>query len=90
MKKKKQTKPKDMSIRAVKGKSVIHAEKSVDEAWERLLKIREKLGKRGKTTESSENPEDEEMERLAKIGEELGKGWESEKSAVEILSEMRR
>jgi prevent-host-death family protein len=29
-------------------------------------------------------------ERLLKIGEELGKGWQSEKSAVEILSEMRR
>ena len=29
-------------------------------------------------------------ERLMKIGEELGKGWQSEKSAVEILSEMRR
>jgi hypothetical protein len=30
------------------------------------------------------------MERLAKIGEEISKGWQSEKSAVEILSEMRR
>ena len=29
-------------------------------------------------------------ERLVRIGEELGKGWQSEKSAVEILSEMRR
>lgn len=37
-------------------------EKSADDVWERLLKIRE----------------------------ELGKGWQSEKSAVEILSEMRR
>jgi len=27
---------------------------------------------------------------LLKIGEELSKGWQSEKSAVEILSEMRR
>lgn len=34
--------------------------------------------------------DDEVWERLLKIGEELGKGWESEKSAVEILSEMRR
>lgn len=33
---------------------------------------------------------DEVWERLIKIGEELGKGWQSEKSAVEILSEMRR
>jgi prevent-host-death family protein len=34
--------------------------------------------------------DDEVWERLLKIGEELGKGWQSEKSAVEILSEMRR
>jgi prevent-host-death family protein len=33
---------------------------------------------------------DEVWERLMNIGEELGKGWQSEKSAVEILSEMRR
>jgi uncharacterized protein (DUF433 family) len=29
-------------------------------------------------------------DRLVKIGEELDKGWHSDKSAVEILSEMRR
>lgn len=34
--------------------------------------------------------DDEVWERLMEIGEELGKGWQSEKSAVEILSEMRR
>jgi prevent-host-death family protein len=34
--------------------------------------------------------DDEVWERLMKIGEELGKGWQNEKSAVEILSEMRR
>ncbi|CAG0992153.1 hypothetical protein ANAEL_02361 [Anaerolineales bacterium] len=34
--------------------------------------------------------DDEVWERLMKIGEELSKGWQSEKSAVEILSEMRR
>jgi len=37
-----------------------------------------------------EKSADEVWERLIKIGEELGKGWQSEKSAVEILSEMRR
>jgi prevent-host-death family protein len=37
-----------------------------------------------------EKSADEVWERLLKIGEELGKGWKSEKSAVEILSEMRR
>jgi prevent-host-death family protein len=34
--------------------------------------------------------DDEVWDRLMKIREELGKGWQSEKSAVEILSEMRR
>jgi prevent-host-death family protein len=34
--------------------------------------------------------DDEVWERLIKIGEELAKGWQSEKSAVEILSEIRR
>ena len=33
---------------------------------------------------------DKVWDRLVKIGEELGKGWQSEKSMVEILSEMRR
>jgi len=37
-----------------------------------------------------EKSADEVWERLMKIGEELSKGWQSEKSAVEILSEMRR
>jgi len=65
MKKKKQPKPKDISIRVVKskrGKAAVSTEKSVNEVWDRLMKI----------------------------GEELGKGRQSEKSAVEILSEMRR
>ena len=33
---------------------------------------------------------DEVWERLVQLGEEIGKGWQSEKTAVEILSEMRR
>ena len=33
---------------------------------------------------------DEVWERLMELGEEIGKGWQNEKSAVEILSEMRR
>ncbi len=37
-----------------------------------------------------EKSADEVWERLMKIGEELSKGWQSEKSAVEILSELRR
>jgi prevent-host-death family protein len=37
-----------------------------------------------------EESTDEVWERLLALGEEIGKGWQSEKSAVEILSEMRR
>ena len=37
-----------------------------------------------------EKSADEVWERLLELGEELGKVWQSEKSAVEILSEMRR
>ena len=33
---------------------------------------------------------DEVWEKLVQLGEEIAKGWQSEKSAVEILSEMRR
>jgi hypothetical protein len=65
MKKKRQTKPKDISTRTGKGKRgkvATPSEKPVDDAWERLLRIREKLGQ----------------------------GPQSEKSSLEILSEMRR
>ena len=37
-----------------------------------------------------EKSADEVWERLMKVREELGKGWQSAKSAVELLSEMRR
>jgi prevent-host-death family protein len=37
-----------------------------------------------------EKSAEEVWERLMKIGEEISKGWQSGKSAVEILSEMRR
>jgi len=47
-------------------------------------------GKRGKTVASSKKSDDEVWERLLKIRNELGKGWQSEQSAVEILTEMRR
>ncbi len=33
---------------------------------------------------------DDVWERLMRLGEEIAKGWQSEKTAVEILSEMRR
>lgn len=34
--------------------------------------------------------DDEVWERLMQLGEEISKSWKNEKSAVEILSEMRR
>ncbi|GAB4495871.1 MAG: hypothetical protein Fur0016_15190 [Anaerolineales bacterium] len=34
--------------------------------------------------------EDEVWARLEQLGQEIAQGWQSEKSAVEILSEMRR
>jgi prevent-host-death family protein len=37
-----------------------------------------------------EKSANEVWERLQQLGEEISKAWESEKSAVEILSEMRR
>jgi prevent-host-death family protein len=37
-----------------------------------------------------EKSADEVWERLQQLGEEISKGWQSEKSAVEMLSEMRR
>jgi prevent-host-death family protein len=37
-----------------------------------------------------EKAADDVWERLERLGEEISKVWESDKSAVEILSEMRR
>jgi hypothetical protein len=82
MKKKKQTKPKDIGTRAEKeqrGKAAV----VTDDGWERLLKLREKLRKTADTN-------DETIKRLEKLGQAVSKSWQSEKSAVEILSEMRR
>jgi len=54
------------------------------------IRIRAEKGQRGKIIVPAEKPANETLERLLKIGEEISKGWQSEKSAVEILSEMRR
>lgn len=81
MTKKNPIKPKNIDAGAGKeqrGKAPADA----DDARERLMKIREKLRKA--------TPHAEVTEHLEKIGEEIAKGWQNEKSAVEILSEMRR
>ncbi len=92
MHKKKQPKTEEIGIRELKSRAseVIRAVKE-----ERARYI---VTQRGKPAAlivpvdavPSKKSDDEVWERLMKIGEELGKGWQSEKSAVEILSEMRR
>jgi len=92
MKKKKQAKIEEIGIRELKSRAseVIRAVKE-----ERARYV---ITQRGKPAAiivpldaaPPEKSADEVWERLLKIGEELGKGWQSEKSAVEILSEMRR
>ena len=92
MKKKKQPKTEEIGIRELKSRAseVVRAVKE-----ERARYI---ITQRGKPAAliipldalPLKKSDDEVWERLMKIGEELGKGWQSEKSAVEILSEMRR
>jgi prevent-host-death family protein len=90
--KKKQPKTEEIGIRELKSRAseVIRAVKE-----ERARYV---ITQRGKPAAliipldaaTPEKSGDEVWERLMKLGEELGKGWQSEKSAVEILSEMRR
>jgi prevent-host-death family protein len=92
MKKKKQPKTEEIGIRELKSRAseVVRAVKE-----ERARYV---ITQRGKPAAliipldaaPPEKSADEVWERLLKIGQELGKGWQSEKSAVEILSEMRR
>ena len=92
MRKKKQPKTEEIGIRELKRRAseVIRAVKE-----ERARYV---ITQRGKPAAiivpldaaPSEKSADEVWEQLLKIGEEIGKGWQSEKSAVEILSEMRR
>jgi prevent-host-death family protein len=92
MSKKKQSRIKEIGIRELKSRAseVVRAVKE-----ERARYV---ITQRGKPAAiivpldaaPPEKSADEVWERLIKIGEELGKGWQSEKSAVEILSEMRR
>jgi prevent-host-death family protein len=92
MKKKKQPKTEEIGIRELKSRAseVIRAVKE-----ERARYV---ITQRGKPAAiiipvdavPLKTSDDEVWARLMKIREELGKGWQSEKSAVEILSEMRR
>ena len=92
MKRKKQPKTEEIGIRELKSRAseVVRAVKE-----ERARYV---ITQRGKPAAiiipvdavPLKKSDDEVWERLIKIGEELGQGWQSEKSAVEILSEMRR
>ena len=92
MRKKKQPKTEEIGIRELKSRAseVIRAVKE-----ERARYV---ITQRGKPAAiivpldaaPAEKSADEAWERLLELGEEISKGWQSDKSAVEILSEMRR
>ena len=90
--KQKQNKTEEIGIRELKSRAS-EVVRAVKEERERYV-----ITQRGKPAAlliplDSALPEksaDEVWDRLMKIGEEISKGWQSEKSAVEILSEMRR
>lgn len=92
MRKKKQPKTEEIGIRELKSRAseVIRAVKE-----ERARYV---ITQRGKPAAiivpldaaPTEKSADEVWERLLELGEEISKGWQSDKSAVEILSEMRR
>jgi prevent-host-death family protein len=92
MRRKKQPKTEEIGIRELKSRAS-EVVRSVKEDRARYI-----ITQRGKPAAMiipldaapPQKSADEVWERLLKIGEELGKGWQSEKSAVEILSEMRR
>ncbi len=92
MQKKKQPRTEEIGIRELKSRAseVVRAVKE-----ERARYVITQRGKPAAIiipvdTAPPEKSADEVWERLRKLGEEIGKNWESEKSAVEILSEMRR
>ncbi len=93
MKKKKQPKTEEIGIRELKSRAseVVRAVKE-----ERARYVVTQRGKpvavivpMDAVPPEKDSPDDA-WERLLKLRDELGKGWQSEKSAGEILSEMRR
>jgi prevent-host-death family protein len=92
MRKKKQPRTEEIGIRELKSRAseVVRAVKE-----ERARYV---ITQRGKPAAiivpldaaPPEKSAEEVWERLQQLGEEISKGWQSEKSAVEILSEMRR
>lgn len=92
MRKKKQARTEEIGIRELKSRAS-EVVRAVKEDRARYV-----ITQRGKPAAlivpldaaPPEKSTDEVWERLMKIGEEVAKGSQSEKSAVEILSEMRR
>jgi prevent-host-death family protein len=92
MRKKKQPRTEEIGIRELKSR-VSEVVRAVKEERARYV-----ITQRGKPAAliipvdalPPKKSDDEVWERLMEIREELGKGWQSEKSSVEILSEMRR
>jgi prevent-host-death family protein len=92
MRKKKQPKTEEIGIRELKSRAS-EVVRAVKEDRARYV-----ITQRGKPAAlivpldaiPTKKSDDEVWDRLLKIREELGKGWQNEKSAVEILSEMRR
>ena len=91
--KKKQSKTEEIGIRELKARAS-EVVRAVQEERARYI-----ITQRGKPAalivpldaDTTAKPSgDEVWERLMKLGEEISKGWQSEKSAVEILSDMRR
>ena len=92
MRKKKQPRTEEIGIRELKSR-VSEVVRAVKEERARYV-----ITQRGKPAAliipvdalPPKKSDDEVWERLMEIREELGKAWQSEKSSVEILSEMRR
>jgi prevent-host-death family protein len=92
MRKKKQPRTEEIGIRELKSRAS-EVVRSVKEDRTRYV-----ITQRGKPAAiivpldaaPPETSANEVWERLQQLGEEISKGWQSEKSAVEILSEMRR
>jgi prevent-host-death family protein len=92
MRKKKQPRTEEIGIRELKSRAseVIRAVKE-----ERARYVVTKRGKPAAIivpldVAPPEQSADEVWEHLLELGEEISKGWQSDKSAVEILSEIRR
>ena len=93
MKKKKQPKTEEIGIRELKSRAS-EVVRAVKEERARYVVTQRGIPVAAIIPMDAVLPEkksdDDVWERLMQIGEELSKGWQNEKSAVDILSEMRR